>query len=191
MDKENKIIAQGKFNLISNPYKWKIILGVVAGISLILTFPCILAFTGNFGQTEGNAILGLAWIGIMFIPGFIMELIFASEKSGKPAEYTADSEKFMIREKNKPEACIYYSDVRGVTIEPLYMNPFFSRKEHVGYKVTIETAYQTVVYYYALSGPFSNTPPAEIPFAIIGENIPKREKNSEIISGDEYNANAT
>ncbi len=178
---EVKTLARGTMNLIKSPRLWLIpyiSVFVLWGIAMVVIYLTLFS-DGSFPFVILLSIV---------IPGIIGGIIYVSAKSGKPAEYIADSEKFIIRQKNKPEECIYYSEVRSVTIEPLSMGTLLEYL-HAGYTVTIETAYRNFVYYYALSGPYSKTAPEDTPFAIIGKNIPKPKNNEEKILGlEDYHA---
>lgn len=168
-------------NLIKSPRLWLvpyISVFVLWGIAMVVIYLTLFS-DGSFPFVILLSIV---------IPGIIGGIIYVSAKSGKPAEYIADTEKLIIRQQNKPEECIYYSEVLSVKIEPLSMGTFLEYL-HAGYTVTIETAYKIIVYYYALSGPYSKTAPEETPFAIIGRNIQKPKTNDEKIVGlEDYNA---
>ena len=67
--------------------------------------------------------------------------------------------------------------------------PFHMLWINCGYKVKIETKYQTIIRYFAFDGPNDRTLPRGTPFAILGERIPRRVTDNEIISENEYYKN--
>lgn len=186
---EKTKIAKGTMNLMSdNPHWWITPCAALYAVGLLAAFPFLITFFQN------RSVVYL--IGILILLPFALtaQFVFVAARSGKRCEYEADGEKFIIRRKNMPEDCFFYSETLSVKVEP-----FIMAWNNCGYKVTIETKYRTVVYYYAFSGPNSKTEPNGTPFTILRERIPQRtyagsDRNEfanadEMISGDEFYEN--
>lgn len=168
------IMKKGVMYMLSDkPFWW-----VIPSICV-----CVAAFAAAVAvkNLTGVRLLGYLAILIVCIPA---EVMFILARTGTRCEYEADDEKLTIRRPNKPAECYYYSETRAVEITLFRMLWI-----KCGYKVTIETKYRTIIRYYAFDGPNDMIPPTEIPFAILGKNIPQKVENKEIISGSEYYGN--
>ncbi len=173
----NIISKSGTMNLMSDkPFWWVplsmffIVLGIVVGI-----------LVGNLFR-----LLGL-FVGIILaLPA---EFFFISARTGKMCRYEADDEKMTVYRKKTTEE-YYYREITGVEFKPFYILIFATEPFFCGYKVTIHTKIKDTVRYYAFGGSHGKNPPQETPFWILVMNMPeKKEKDREIVSGEEYYAN--
>ncbi|MDE6733384.1 MAG: hypothetical protein K2J77_10965 [Oscillospiraceae bacterium] len=172
---ENKII-RGRMSLMAdNPYRWVLPFALVEAAGFAAAMPFIIP-----GLKERSFMILIAFL-ILAVFSFAAQLFFISAKSGKPCEYEADDEKFIIRRSGMQEECFYYSQTHSVQIEPFSM-VFIS----CGYKVTIETDFKTAIFYYAFGGPHDKTLPEDTPFALLGERIPRSDNKNGDVSLGEY-----
>ncbi|MGN0680042.1 MAG: hypothetical protein ACI4JS_10305 [Oscillospiraceae bacterium] len=177
----NLIAKQGSMNLMSDkPYWWVIPLVIILALGVAACI-AIIAFDNAF------TLLGIFACFIICLPG---DFMFLLARTGKACRYEADEEKLTVFRRDKTEE-YYYREIICVKFEPfsmiLGMEVF-----NCGYKVTIETKYNTTVRYYAFNGAHGKNPPQETPFWILVMNMPegKNEETNEIITGEEYHANA-
>lgn len=172
---DNKII-RGRMNLMAdNPYWWVLPFTLVELAGFGAAMPFIISII------KSRSFMGLVAFLILAVFSFFAQLFFISAKSGKPCEYEADDEKFIIRRSGMQEECFYYSQTHSVRIKPFSM-VFIS----CGYKVTIETDFKTAIFYYAFGGPHDKTLPEDTPFALLGERIPQRDNKTGDIPPGEY-----
>jgi len=175
------IPKSGTMNLMAdNPYWWvaPTLIFLALGIAVFILLV-------NFS----NAFLLLALLAGL-ITALPAEFLFLAARTGRACRYETDDEKLTVY-RRKGNDYFYFSETLGVKFEPfviwLAFYPF-----NCGYKVTIHTKYKDIVRYYAFSGTYGKNPPEDTPFWILVMNLPEeKEKNREIISGEEYYANET
>lgn len=168
---QDRTIKQGVMKMLSDKPFWWVVPSIIVGV---IAFAAAVAIS----VSTGMRLLGYLAILIIVLPA---EFMFIFARTGKRCEYEADDEKLTIRRPNKPEECYYYAETKYVEITPFHMLWI-----NCGYKIKIETKYQTIIRYFAFDGPNDRTLPQDTPFAILGERIPQRVTDNEIISGNEY-----
>lgn len=176
MDRTEIKVLSGRMSLMAdNPYWWVLPFTIVEMAGFGVAMPFIIS------TIKSRSFMGLIALLILAVFSFLAQLFFISAKSGKPCEYEADDEKFILRRSGMREECFYYSQTHSVQIEPFSM-VFIS----CGYKVTIETDVKTAIFYYAFGGPYDKTLPEDIPFALLGERIPQSDNKNEDVSPGDY-----
>lgn len=168
---QDRTIKQGVMKMLSDKPFWWVVPSIIVGI---------IAFAAAVAISVSTGMRLLGYLAILII-GLPAEFIFIFARTGKRCEYEADDEKLTILRPNKPEECYYYAETKYVEITPFHMLWI-----NCGYKIKIETKYQTIIRYFAFDGPNDRTLPQDTPFAILGERIPQRVTDNEIISGNEY-----
>lgn len=174
------IIPQsGTMNLMADKPYWWVVPSVIFIVLGIAVFILLINFSDAF-----MLLAVLAGI-IVMLPA---EFLFLAGRTGRACRFETDEEKLTVHRKNGDDY-FYFSETLGVEFEPFVIwiafYPF-----NCGYKVTVHTKYKDIVRYYAFSGAYSKNPPQDTPFWILVMNMPEeKEKNREIISGEEYYAN--
>lgn len=171
---QDTTIKKGVMKMLSDKPFWWVVPSIFFGIAAFAVAVAISVSTGM-------RLLGYLAILIIGLPA---EFMFIFARTGKCCEYEVDDEKLTIRRPNKPEECYYYAETKHVEITPFRMLWI-----NCGYKVKIETKYQTIIRYFAFDGPNDRALPRDTPFAILGERIPRRVTDNEIISENEYYKN--
>lgn len=96
------------------------------------------------------------WAGLcIFIIGAI--------RAGVTCKYYADQDEFRITDNRKHTEYLYYADIVNVEYKPMKLFGCLPR----GFRVTITTAYRTIVYDYLFFGNFSSTSPEDTPFCLL------------------------
>lgn len=167
-------IKKGVMKMLSDKPFWWVVPSIIVGV---------IAFAAAVAISVSTGMRLLGYLAILII-GLPAEFMFIFARTGKRCEYEADDEKLTICRPNKPEECYYYAETKYVEITPFHMLWI-----NCGYKVKIETKYQTIIRYFAFDGPNDKTLPQDTPFAILGERIPQRVTDNEIISGNDYYKN--
>lgn len=157
--RQETTIKKGVMKMLSDRPFWWVAPSVFFGV---------IAFAAAVAVSSATGMRLLGYLAILII-GLPAEIMFLIARTGKRCEYTADGEKLTLRRANKPEECYYYAETRNVEIAPFHMLWL-----NCGYRVKIETKYQTVTRYFAFDGPNDRTRPQDTPFAILGERIPQR-----------------
>ncbi len=175
------ISKSGTMNLIADKPYWWVAPAVIFLVLAVVVFILIVSVSDGFRLLALLAAL---------LAGLPAEFLFLVGRTGRACRYEADGEKLTVYRKKGAEY-FYYSETTGVTFEPFVIwiafYPF-----NCGHKVTIHTKYRDIVRYYAFSGAYGKNPPQDTPFWILVMNMPEeKEKNQDIISGDEYYANET
>ena len=177
------IPKSGSMNLIADKPYWWVVPSVIFIVLGIVVFILIVNFSDAF-----RLLAVLAGIVVM-LPA---EFLFLVGRTGRLCRFETDDEKMTVYRKNGADY-FYFSETLGVTFEPFVIWIAFY-PYNCGYKVTIHTKLKDIVRYYSFSGVHetAKTPPQDTPFWILVMNMPEeKEKNKEIISGDEYYANET
>lgn len=96
------------------------------------------------------------WAGLcVFIMGAI--------RAGVTCKYYADQDEFRITDNRKHTEYLFYADIVNVEYKPMKLFGCLPR----GFRVTITTAYRTIVYDYLFFGNFSSTSPEDTPFFLL------------------------
>lgn len=107
--------------------------------------------------------------------------IIGAVRAGVTCKYYADEKEFKITDNHKHTEYLFYSDIVDVNYE---QTKFFGCLPR-GFKVTITTAYRTIVYDYLFFGNFSSTSPEDTPFYLLEQRsyaAQTPEQNNDIIA---------